>query len=104
MIRTLTKVLPQPTNEYSRGAGTRCLWRKLSSKEELHSTSPTSSSAVADNWATTYMDTKELLRVLKSNGHLTKVGGSCESPASIYKTRKKYYGYVHIDNQKYKWK
>ena len=71
MIRTLTKVLPQPTNEYSRGAGTRCLWRKLSSKEDLHSTSPTSSSAVTDNWAATYTDSQELLHVLKSNGHLT---------------------------------
>jgi hypothetical protein len=71
MNRTLTKIIPQPTDEYSRGAGPRCLWRKLSSKEDLHSVSPTSSIAVADNWAATYMDTKELLRVFKSNGHLT---------------------------------
>ena len=70
-VRILTKVLPQPADEYSRGVGTRCLWRNLSPKEELHSSSPTTSSALADNWPASYTETDELLRILKSNGHLT---------------------------------
>ena len=48
-VRTLTKVLPQPADEYSRGEGTRCLWMKLSPEEELHSSSSTTSNALTDN-------------------------------------------------------
>ena len=70
-VRTLTKVLPQLADEYSGGAGTHCLWRKLSPEEELHLSSPTTSSALADNWPASYIETKELLRILKSNSHLT---------------------------------
>ena len=70
-VRTPIKVLPQPADEYSGGVGTQCLWRKLSPEEEMHSSSPTTSSALADNWLTSYTETEELLRVLKSNGHLT---------------------------------
>ena len=38
----------------------------------MHLSSPTTSSALADNWLTSYTETEELLRVLKSNGHLTE--------------------------------
>jgi hypothetical protein len=71
MLRTVTKVLPEPAEGNSRGTSTRCLWRKLSTKEELDSSSPACRTAVPDNWAASDTEAKELLHILKRNSHLT---------------------------------
>jgi hypothetical protein len=66
----MRKTLPQPGNRHPTGAETSCLQRKGSPKEGLHSIPPTIKPAVADKWAPSNTQAKELLSVLKRNSHL----------------------------------